>query len=193
MKFGFVKFSACILTAMFLVMGLLASDGISQDLGTFSGQGIQPSLQHQFQQAQQALPANPNINNFLNDEVPPSAVRNPFSGLFKKPKLPGWGGLKQTGEFSDPSKALAEAIAKQQSSKQNFFKRLNLKSKDFFEKTKGWAKGKGAAKPKSNETWNNVIRDFKVNQAKLREEQGTIPVQPNFRAAEAIGEPKLRF
>lgn len=196
MKFGFVKFGICrLLFASFIVIGLLGSDGASQDLDIFSGRGIPSNLQRQVQQAEPNRLSTPSIKNFLTDEVSPSAVRNPFSGLLKKPKLPTWDELKSkpTAENLDRSSSLSELLSKPDTSRLNLFQKMNSKSKDFFEKTKGWAKSKGSdTREKSSETWNNVIRDFKANKAKLIE-HATIPVQPNFRSAEAIGEPKLRF
>ena len=198
MQFGFVEFGICKRSAIeflvaFLVIGLLVSDGLGQDLEIFSGRGIASGVQRQLPQTEQKRQVIPNINNFLKDEVSPSAARNPFSGLFKKPKLPGLDGLKPkpAGEIFDRSNPLADLLPKRDSSKPNFFQKMNSRSKDFLEKTKGWAKGKGVQE-KSNETWNNAIREFKTNHAKIRE-QVTSPAQPNFRSAEAIGEPKLRF
>ncbi len=199
-KFGFFKLVAAVVVAV----GLIAGDAFSQDLDIFSGRGIGSSLQRELQQANQARPPMPNINNFSRD-VTPSSVRNPFSGLFKKPKLPTWDGqtAKPLSEFQipeAPAKPFANLFPKRNSNKPNFLQKMNLKSKGFLDKTADWAKGKkdevreSALEPwgKATGTWNDVIRDFKANESKLRE-QATIPAQPAFRSAEAIGEPKLRF
>jgi len=165
LKFGFYRFAA----ATLFTIGILASDGYAQNLDILSGQGR--GLQQQLQQAQQNYPTAPNVGNFSQNQAPSSTAVNPFSEMFKKAQ-------------------------QKQVERPNFFQRLNSKSKDFFSRTKGWGKGKGVDAREKSETWNNVIRDFKVNEARLRQqaaEQATIPAQPNFRTAESIGEPKLRF
>lgn len=195
MKIGFLKFGFCkFVIASFIVIGLMAGEGFGQDLDIFSGRGIGSSLQREIQDAQRNRSSTPSINNFSND-LAPSAVRKPFSGLFKKPKLPTWDGFKQkqAGEMLDRPNPLADLIPKRDASRPNFFQMMNTKSKSFLDKTKGWARNKGGgARDKTNETWDNVIRDFKASEAKFRE-QATIPAQPKFRTAEGIGEPKLRF
>jgi len=172
MKFGILKFGFCrFIAACLFAIGLMASEGFAQNLDIFSTQANGTGFQRQLQQAQQNAPATPNISNFLKDDVSSSTPRNPLSELLK---------LKQ-----------------KQVDRPNLFQRFNSKSKEFFDKTKGWAKGRGAeAKEKSNDTWNNVIRDFKANEARLRQQAAqplTLPAQPSFRTAESIGEPKLRF
>lgn len=195
MKLGFLKFGFCkCFVAIVVVMCLMAGDGVCQDLDIFSGRGIGSSLQRELQDAQRNRPATPNINNF-SKELAPATVRKPFSGLFKKPKLPTWEGFKQkpVGELLERPNPLADIFPKRNTSRPNFFQMMNTKSKGLLDKTKGWARNKGSgARDKSNETWDNVIRDFKASEAKLRD-QATIPAQPKFRTAEAIGEPKLRF
>lgn len=198
MKFYFVKFGNCkLLATTILVVGLLSGDGVGQDLNSPSGLGNQSQLQRQFQQAVQNRTAIPGIGNssLPAQERTASTPRNPFSGLFNNSKTPGLDGLKTKTENLDRSNPFSDIFPKQEPSRQNFFQKMNSKSKDFFAKTRGWAKGKGSGtKEKSNETWNKVIRDFNANKLRLnKEEQATIPVQPNFRSAEAIGEPKFRF
>jgi len=178
MKFGFLKFGFYkFMAAALLAIGLMASDGFAQNLDIFSGHGI-PDFQPQQRQA------TPDYDKFLKDGAASSAARKPFSGLFKKPKLPSWDGLKQKplAETSDRPNPFSDLLPRRDTSRPNFF-----------EKIKGWAKGKGAdAKEKSNATWNNVLRDFKANEAELRKAEN-LPAQPSFRTAESIGEPKLRF
>ena len=195
MRFDFWEFGFCkCFAAMFVVIGLMASNGSCQDLELFSGRGIGPGLQGEPRPIEPKRLTIPGINNFSSD-VAPSTVRNPFSGLFKKPKLPTWEGLKPkpVGELLDRSNPLADLIPKRDPNRPNFFQKMNSKSKDFLDKTKGWAAGKGnGIRENSGEPWDNVIRDFKAGEAKLRQ-QATAPAQPKFRTAEAIGEPKLRF
>ena len=176
MKFGFLKFGFYkFIAATLLAIGIMASDGFAQNLDIFSGHGI-PDFQPQQQQGI------PDYNKFLKDGAASSTARNPFSGLFKKPKFPSWDGLKQKPLAETGERSFSDLFPKRDTSQPNFF-----------EKIKGWAKGKGAdAKEKSNATWNNVLRDFKANEAELRRAEN-LPAQPSFRRAEAIGEPKLRF
>ena len=198
MKFGFCEFGfgffRCFV-AMFVVLGLMAGEGSCQTQELFSGRGIGPGLlQGEPRLVEPKRLTIPGINNFSSD-VAPSTVRNPFSGLFKKPKLPTWEELKPkpVGELLDRSNPLADLFPKRDPNRPNLFQKMNSKSKDFLDKTKGWATNKGnGIRENSNETWDNVIRDFKAGEAKLRE-QSTAPAQPKFRTAEAIGEPKLRF
>jgi len=189
-EFGF-SFRIC-LAAMFIVIGFVADDCCSQDLELFSGRGI--GLQGEPRIVEPKRLSIPGINNFSND-VAPSTVRNPFSGLFKKPKFSAGDELKPkaVGELLDRSNPLAGLIPKRDPNRPNFFQKMNSKSKDFLDKTKGWASGKGNdIRGNSSRSWDNVIRDFKAGEAKLRQ-QATAPAQPKFRTAEAIGEPKLRF
>lgn len=192
MKFVLIELGIGKLLAVTLfAVGLHAGDAMAQEFGN----GVTSGLQRQLQQAQQHLPGTQNTPNFFNEGNSQSAVRNPFSGLFKNSKLPGLDGLKQKaqGDKPDLSNSFNELLSKRDPSRQNFFQKMNSKSKDLFQKTKGWAKGKGAgARGKSTETWNNVMRDFNANKARLGK-VAPVPVQPNFRSAEAIGEPKLRF
>ena len=202
MKNDFVRFCISnLVTATFLVTllitGLQEGEGLGQELNGSSGRAFQSSLQRQFQQADQNQTAIPGLGdlNSLTSNGLNSAGRNPFSGLLKNSKLPSLDGIrpKTNAEALDRSSSFSELFSKRDSNRQNFFQKMNSKSKDFIEKTKGWAKGRGTgAREKSNETWNNVIRDFNANKLKQKE-QATIPVQPNFRSAEAIGEPKFRF
>ena len=189
-EFGFLKCFAVMLVAI----GLMAQDGFSQDLEFFSGRGIGSSLQSELPQVEPNRPLIPGINNFSSD-VAPSTVRKPFSGLFKKPKLPTWEELKPkpVGELLDRPNPLTDLFPKRDPDRPNLFQKMNSKSKDFFDRTKGWASGKGnGIREKSNTTWDELVRGFKDGEAELRE-QATAPAQPKFRTAEAIGEPKLRF
>lgn len=195
MKFGFLKFGFCkFFVAVFVAVCMMAGDGLSQDLDIFSGRGIGSGLQREIHQADRNRQSIPRINNFAND-LPTATVGNPFSNLFKKPKLPTWEGFKQkqVGELLDRPNPLADLFPKRDVNRPNLFQMMNSKSKDFIDKTKGWAKGKGGGvREKSNQTWDNVIRDYKAIESEFRE-QATAPAQPKFRTAESIGEPKLRF
>jgi len=197
MKFGFEEFGFSFsfrecLAAMFVVIGLMAGDCCSQDVELFSGRGV--GLQGESRIVKSKRPSFPGISNFSND-VAPSTVRNPFSGLFKKPKFPTGYEFKpkSVGELLERSNPLVDLVPKRDPNRLRFFQQMNSKSRDFLDKTKGWASGKGNdIRENSSKSWGNVIRDFKSGDAKFRQ-QATAPAQPKFRTAEAIGEPKLRF
>jgi len=217
METGFLK------TGMFGLLVLFAIGMTSANLGAqelFSGSGIrstdsdQPAAKSRWPKLLDFSKSEPTsrgvqpFSGLSSRKVEPA--ERPAKGVFslpsfEKPKFekptfekPSFDWLKRKPNLSDnrestPFAGFTDKMPKRDPNNPGLFQQMNTKSKNFFEKTTGWAHRKNQnMKEKSNETWDSIAKDLRDYQQQ-NPQNNTSPAQPPVRTAEAPSQSKIRF
>lgn len=175
---------------LLVVAGLCVSNTNGQDMGLYSGRGIPDS----FNSAPEVKKSRwPKLLDFSKDEVE-TPKQKPFSRLFA-PKMPFEGSNNsrsfETTEEPKTRRGLSTLFAKRDPNRPGVFEQLNSKSKNFFDRTSGWAKRTNQGiREKTFGTWDAITRRSRDNGESSRPAS---PAQPPIRTTDHLKPTGVRY
>jgi hypothetical protein len=172
---------------------LLVSDARAQDMGIYTGRGIPDSFGGAPETKKSRLPR---LLDFTKDE-PEASKPKPFSKLFT-PKMPFANRPLKFGsdpadsaEEPKPRRSFSDLFPKRDPDRPNLLEQMNAKSRNFMDRTTGWAQRQNQQmRERSFATWDAITRRSREDSGRLKRMK---PAQPPIRTTDVLDKPGVRY